>query len=116
MILVTGASGNVGSTVLQELLRAEAPVRGMYRSAEDAAKAPAGANPVIADFADRASLDHALEGVERVYQRWERACTTSRFPGGITGWKSECGRRGSRRRSCGRRASCRTSQISTRGP
>jgi len=67
MILVTGASGNVGSTVLQELLRAEAPVRGMYRSAEDAAKAPAGANPVIADFADRASLDHALEGVERVY-------------------------------------------------
>lgn len=67
MILVTGASGNVGSTVLQELLRAGAPVRGMYRSAEDAAKAPAGANPVIADFADRASLDHALEGVERVY-------------------------------------------------
>lgn len=67
MILVTGASGNVGGAVLQELLRAGAPVRAMYRSREDAAKAPAGANPMIADFADRASLDRALEGIDRVY-------------------------------------------------
>jgi len=67
MILVTGASGNVGSAVLTELLLAGAPVRAMYRSAEDAAKAPAGANAVIADFADRGSLDQALQGVERVY-------------------------------------------------
>lgn len=52
---------------MQELLKAGAPVRGMYRSSEDAAKAPKGANPVIADFADRASLDRALEGVDRVY-------------------------------------------------
>ena len=67
MILVTGASGNVGSAVLQELLRVGAPVRAMYRSDGDRAKAPAGANPVIADFADRPSLDRALEGVERVF-------------------------------------------------
>jgi len=67
MILVTGASGNVGVVVLQELMRAGAPVRSMFRSSEDAAKAPAGSNPVIADFADRASLDRALEGVDRVY-------------------------------------------------
>jgi uncharacterized protein YbjT (DUF2867 family) len=67
MILVTGASGNVGGVVLQELVRAGAPVRAMYRSQDDAAKAPAGANPVIADFADRASLDRALEGVERAF-------------------------------------------------
>ena len=67
MILVTGASGNVGSAVLQELLRVKAPVRSMYRSKEDAAKAPAGANPVCADFADRASLDRALDGVESLY-------------------------------------------------
>lgn len=67
MILVTGASGNVGGAVLQELLRAGAPVRAMYRSKEDAVKAPAGANPVVADFADSASLDRALEGVDRVY-------------------------------------------------
>ena len=67
MILLAGASGNVGSVVLQELLRVRAPVRSLYRSSEDAAKAPAGANPVIADFADRDSLDRALNGVERVY-------------------------------------------------
>src|SRR6516225_319909 len=68
MILVTGASGNVGGEVLQELLRSGAAVRSMYRSNEDVAKAPAGANPAIADFADRASLDRALEGVDRVYR------------------------------------------------
>jgi uncharacterized protein YbjT (DUF2867 family) len=67
MILVTGASGNVGGAVLPELLRSSASVRSMYRSAGDAAKAPAGANPVIADFADRVSLERALDGVDRVY-------------------------------------------------
>jgi uncharacterized protein YbjT (DUF2867 family) len=67
MILVTGASGNVGGAVLKELLAAGAPVRGMYRSKEDASKAPEGANPVIADFADRASLECALQGIDRVY-------------------------------------------------
>jgi uncharacterized protein YbjT (DUF2867 family) len=67
MILVTGASGNVGGQVLKELMQTGATVRGMYRSSEDAAKAPAGANAVIADFADRASLDRALEGVDSVY-------------------------------------------------
>ena len=67
MILVTGASGNVGGAVLPELLRSSASVRSMYRSTGDAAKAPAGTNPVIADFADRVSLESALDGVDRVY-------------------------------------------------
>jgi uncharacterized protein YbjT (DUF2867 family) len=39
----------------------------MYRSKEDAAKADADANPMIADFADRVSLERALDGVDRVY-------------------------------------------------
>jgi uncharacterized protein YbjT (DUF2867 family) len=67
MILVTGSSGSVGSAVLSELLRLKAPVRGLYRSEKDAAKAPAGATAAIADFADPAALDRALEGVDKVF-------------------------------------------------
>ena len=67
MILVTGASGNVGGAVLNELRRLGAPVRAMYRSEADASKAPTGVDRAIADFADRPSLDRALEGIERVF-------------------------------------------------
>jgi uncharacterized protein YbjT (DUF2867 family) len=67
MILVTGASGNVGGSVLRELLRIGAAVRGMYRSPREAAKAPAGAETAIADFADRPSLDRALQSIDRVF-------------------------------------------------
>lgn len=67
MILVTGASGNVGGAVLKELRRLGAPVRAMYRSQKDAATAPGGVEIVIADFADRPSLDRALQGIERVF-------------------------------------------------
>jgi uncharacterized protein YbjT (DUF2867 family) len=39
----------------------------MYRSKEEAAKAPAGTETVIADFADKTSLVAAMRGVESVY-------------------------------------------------
>lgn len=39
----------------------------MYRSQEDAGKVPAGVEVAIADFADRGSLDRAVDGVEKVY-------------------------------------------------
>jgi len=39
MILVTGASGNAGGAVLKEVLKANRPIKAMYRSPEDAAKA-----------------------------------------------------------------------------
>ena len=42
MILITGASGNAGGVVLKEVLKSNRPVKAMYRSPEDAAKAPAG--------------------------------------------------------------------------
>lgn len=67
MILITGANGNVGKAVLREMARKEAKFRGMYRSQEEAAKAPAGCEPVIADFSDQASLRKALDGVTAVY-------------------------------------------------
>jgi len=67
MILITGASGTVGRMVLAEVARGGERVRAMYRSKEEAAKAPAGTEAVIADFSKKASLLAALRGVESVY-------------------------------------------------
>jgi uncharacterized protein YbjT (DUF2867 family) len=67
MILITGASGSVGKAVLQEAARRQSKVRAMYRSKEEAAKAPAGCEPVLADYADKPSLRKALNGVATVY-------------------------------------------------
>jgi len=67
MILITGASGSAGGAVLQAALAAGAPVRAMYRSKEDAAKAPPGVATVLADFADAASLQGALRGIDAVF-------------------------------------------------
>ncbi len=67
MILVTAASGTVGRAVLAEVARSSEKHRAMYRSREEAAKAPAVTEAVIADFSDEASLAPALRGVESVY-------------------------------------------------
>lgn len=67
MILITGASGTVGRAVLAEVARSGEKHRAMYRSKEDAAKAPTGTETIIADFSDKASLVPALRGVESVY-------------------------------------------------
>ena len=71
MILVTGASGTVGKAVLNEVAKETAKTgakhRAIYRSATEAAKAPAGTSAVIADFAKKDTLAPALEGVTSVY-------------------------------------------------
>jgi len=67
MILITGASGSVGREVVREMLKTGEEFRAMYRSNEEAAKAPAAVKTLIADFSDEASLRKAFEGVERVF-------------------------------------------------
>jgi uncharacterized protein YbjT (DUF2867 family) len=67
MILITGASGTVGRAVLAEVARSGEKHRAMYRSKEEAAKAPARTEAVVADFLEEASLVPALRGVETVY-------------------------------------------------
>ena len=68
MILVTGATGSVGGAVLRELLaRGAGPLRAVYRDAKDRPALPTGVEAVRADFADPASLDAALAGVESAY-------------------------------------------------
>jgi len=67
MILVTGASGNVGKAVLSEVARSGARHKAMYRSANEAAKAPTGTETVLADFAKKETLAPALRDVDAVY-------------------------------------------------
>jgi uncharacterized protein YbjT (DUF2867 family) len=75
-ILVTGATGGVGRLVVDELLRAGAPVRALTRRPEGAAF-PAGVEVVAGDFAIPESLDPALDGVAAVFLVWTAAPATA---------------------------------------
>lgn len=67
MILVAGANGLLGGTVVQRLLRRGTPVRALSRDAARLKRlAAAGAEIVPADMLDRAALEHACAGVTQV--------------------------------------------------
>ena len=68
MILVTGAGGNVGRSLLDELAATGQPVRAAYRSADKAAQASAaGRDAVTLDYARAETLPPALDGVDAVF-------------------------------------------------
>ncbi|HEY7381067.1 MAG TPA: SDR family oxidoreductase [Gaiella sp.] len=64
-VLVTGATGTIGSGVVRELVDRGVPVRAFARSPEKAAGL--GVEVAQGDFADPGSLRAALEGVERMF-------------------------------------------------
>jgi uncharacterized protein YbjT (DUF2867 family) len=66
-VLVTGATGNTGRSLVEALARKGAPVRAMVRSEADRGKVPDGVSAVVADFDDEASIRKALEGAARAY-------------------------------------------------
>ncbi len=67
MILVTGATGNVGSALLKELHAFDAgPLRGLTRD-RPRASLPEGVEAVEGDFADAVSLRAALDGVRSMF-------------------------------------------------
>jgi uncharacterized protein YbjT (DUF2867 family) len=66
MILITGASGNVGKEVLKQLAKSGAGVRAAYQSANKAA-APAGVEVATVDYNQPETLRRALDGVDRVF-------------------------------------------------
>lgn len=67
MMLIAGATGNVGSALLRELRACGAgPLRGLTRDAA-AAVFPEGVEAVEVDFADPASLKAALDGVRSLF-------------------------------------------------
>jgi uncharacterized protein YbjT (DUF2867 family) len=67
LILVTGATGNTGSVVLQLLESRGAHVRALVRRPRPDRASASMTEAVIGDFDDSASLNKALEGVTRAY-------------------------------------------------
>ena len=65
-ILVTGATGTIGSQVLSYLAGQEAQVHALTRS-PDTAKLPAGVIPVAGDLADVDALRVAMKGVDTLF-------------------------------------------------
>src|SRR5918998_1074413 len=67
-VLVTGATGNVGSRVVGKLRDLGVPVRAFARDAGQAAAVLGdGVEVAVGDFADAASVRRALDGVEGVF-------------------------------------------------
>lgn len=67
MILITGASGNVGSEVLKQAAAAKLNIRAAYVSAHKAKEAPAGAQTALMDYTKPETISAALDGVEKVF-------------------------------------------------
>jgi uncharacterized protein YbjT (DUF2867 family) len=65
-ILVTGATGTIGSLVVQGLARQGAAVKALVRKPGQAAW-PAGVTEAVADLADVASMRRALSGVRTLF-------------------------------------------------
>jgi uncharacterized protein YbjT (DUF2867 family) len=69
VILVTGATGNVGRQVVSQLMGTGAAVRALVRN-PDRAGLPGGVEVVCGDLSDPATLDAGLDGVDAVFLVW----------------------------------------------
>ena len=69
MILVTGASGKTGKTVINKLVSAALPVRAMVHSANKikGLKELGCQEVVVADMLDSKSVNNAFKGIQQVY-------------------------------------------------
>ena len=67
MILITGASGNVGSEVLRQAAAAKLNIRAVYQSPDKARTAPAAVETVLMDYTRPETIRAALRGIEKVF-------------------------------------------------
>ncbi len=82
-VLVTGATGQTGRLLVPVLTKNGLSVRAMVRSAESAAKVPAGVQTVIADVTDPPTLKAAVTGASTVI-----STLGARFPIGSNGFEA----------------------------
>lgn len=66
-ILVTGGTGNVGGTVVKELLKRKAEVRVLARKQPEAGKLPAEVEVAVGDLLDPVSIENAMQGVDGLF-------------------------------------------------
>jgi len=66
-ILVTGGTGNVGGSVVQELVKRGAPVRVLARTQPEPGRLPAGVEVARGDLLNPGSLETAMEGIDRMF-------------------------------------------------
>ena len=93
MILVTGATGRVGSEIVRALVAARAPVRAFVRDRERAAEILGpDVELAVGDFGDRSSVRAALDGVDALLLScaddprrvdWERAAIDEAIDAGV---------------------------------
>jgi len=67
MILITGASGNVGKEVLKQITQTGVEVRAAFQSVSKATGVPSGVEIVSLDYNQAETLQTALKGVDRVF-------------------------------------------------
>jgi uncharacterized protein YbjT (DUF2867 family) len=67
MILITGASGNVGKEVLKQVAATGVKVRAAFQTVTKAAAAPSGVEIATMDYNKPETLQAALKGIERVF-------------------------------------------------
>lgn len=66
MILITGASGNVGREVLKQIAQTGARVRAGFQTVGKA-NVPAGVEVAVIDYNQGETLREALQGVDRLF-------------------------------------------------
>lgn len=77
-VLVIGATGSIGSSVVTQLVSAGVPVRAMTRNAGAASFAPE-VQVAQADLCAPETLDEAMNGIDAVFLVWtaQPACVAS---------------------------------------
>jgi uncharacterized protein YbjT (DUF2867 family) len=67
VVLVSGATGNIGGAVARALVAAGHPVRALVRPGTDPSRVPAGAEAAEADLGDAESIGAHLDDVDAVF-------------------------------------------------